>query len=139
MNNILKTVGTCMLFAATSPSFAEPNGKDLFNTYCGTCHGASVMPRVAPPYFGVVDHVKSVHQEKDRFVEYTVDWVANPEEGKSLMSGAIRRFGLMPAFPYEETQVRLIAEYLYGGNEELPAWYIEHYEAEHGHKPQEAE
>ena len=123
--------------ASAGPALAEDNGQILFETHCSACHAMSGKPTVAPPVFAVVNHVKDAYPEKDQFIETIVNWVANPQEDTALMRGAIRKFGLMPPLNIDPIKVKLIAQYLYDGNIELPEWYIEHYKAEHGHEPKQ--
>jgi hypothetical protein len=55
------------------------------------------------------------------------------------MPGAIRKFGLMPAFPLPDEELQAVAEFLYDSDMSLPDWYKEHYAAEHGEPPKEPE
>ena len=131
--NLLTSMAICLL--AFNTSLAQANGQDSFNKLCLSCHVTSGRPTIAPPIFGVINHVKSAYPTKTEFVDRIVNWVANPQKEKSLMPGAIRRFGVMPKLPYDPIEVRLIAEYLYDGKNDLPAWYKEHFKAEHGQEP----
>ncbi len=126
---------TLIMMISANVAFAGNDGKALFDKLCLSCHVISGKPMIAPPVFAVVNHVKSAHPARPDFVNYIVQWVANPQVENALMPGAVRKFGVMPKLPYDAAQVRLIAEYLYDGETARPAWYIEHYEAEHGHKP----
>ncbi len=128
-------ISAFLIIVCTSSSFANTNGKELFNNLCLSCHVTSGKPTIAPPIFAVINHVKYTYPEKPDFVNYVVEWVENPRQEKALMPGAIKKFGSMPKLPYKTDDVRLIAEYLYDGNVQLPEWYIEHYKAEHGHEP----
>ena len=125
-----------LLAAAMSmTSYASEDAEQVFNQLCGSCHVTSGKPTIAPPVVGMVDHVRAAYPAKEDFVERIVAWVANPNADDALMPGAVRKFGVMPKLPYEPAKVRLVAEYLYDGNRELPEWYVEHYEEEHGKKP----
>lgn len=131
-----KLLASALLMLITSNvALAERNGKELFEQLCSSCHVTSGKPTLAPPIFGVVNHVRNVYPQKNEFIEKIVEWVANPQKEKTVMPGAVNRFGLMPKLPYNTVEVRLIAEYLFDGKVELPTWYIEHYKAEHGHEP----
>ncbi len=125
-----------MLFFSSS-AFAIENGSELFDTLCAICHVKQGQPTIAPPVFGMVNHVRRAYPNREAFVQRIVSWVNEPNEEDALMRGAIRKFGLMPKLGYSETDVRLIAEYLYDGKTEFPEWYIKHYEEEHGEKPKE--
>lgn len=119
----------------SNPALAVQNGAELFETLCMTCHVTEGPPTIAPPVFGVINHVKSAYPSRDEFVQRIVRWVNKPNAQDALMPGAVRKFGLMPDLSYSEYDVRLIAEYLYDGKTELPEWYIEHYKQEHGEAP----
>lgn len=118
-----------------SPAHATDEGKALYKTLCMSCHVASGRPTVAPPLFGVKNHLIRVYPEREAFVERVVHWVKRPDASKTLMPGAIRRFGLMPALPYPEDQVRKVAEFIYDTSLSMPGWYEEHYRQEHGGSP----
>lgn len=119
----------------SSSVFALENGSELFDKLCVICHVKEGKPGNAPPIFAVVNHVKGAYPNKQEFVQKITSWVNEPKEASALMPGAIRKFGLMPAMGYSESDVRLIAEFLYDGNTDLPEWYIKHYEQEHGKVP----
>jgi len=123
-----------MLFFSNSV-FATENGSELFDKLCAICHVKQGQPTIAPPVFGMVNHVRRAYPNREQFVERIINWVNEPKAEDALMRGAIRKFGLMPKLGYSENDVRLIAEYLYDGKTEFPEWYIEHYKEEHGEAP----
>jgi mono/diheme cytochrome c family protein len=114
---------------------ASQEGFGLFQSLCMSCHALSGPPTVAPPAFGVKNHVMQVYPQRDDFVNYIVQWVGQPDPSRALMPGAVRRFGPMPAMPYPRDQVRKVAEFLYDADLRMPGWYRQHYEAEHGRPP----
>jgi len=126
------------LFVAfhSTNAFAS-DGEKLYQQHCGTCHGATAQGqrRIAPPIFAVKNHYLAVHDEELTFVDAINDWVANPEEEKSLMKGAIRHFKLMPKIPVAEDDVTKIAEYIFSDAVAIPAAYKRHYQERHGGKP----
>lgn len=111
------------------------DGFSLYQSMCSACHVASGRPTVAPPLFGVKNHVMGAYPERQEFVEYIVQWVKNPQAERSLMPGAVRRFGVMPTLPYSETDVRAVAGFIYDADLSMPDWYSEHYRQEHGKMP----
>lgn len=60
-------------------------------------------------------------ENKEAIVKAIAHWVGAPSEEKSLMTGARRKFGLMPPLPYPEEDVKAIAGYLYEGRFEMPS------------------
>jgi mono/diheme cytochrome c family protein len=123
-----------LLILLTMPSSAE-EGRALFEKYCIACHQIQGPPKVAPPVFGVINHVKGVYPEREAFVKRIVEWVENPNPNDVLMPGAAKRFGVMPKLGYPKKDVRKIAEFLYDHRVDLPQWYIEHYRQQHGRDP----
>lgn len=119
-----------------SISLAEDHGENLFTQHCGLCHGetAAGQRRIAPPIFAVKNHYLSVHDEELTFVDAINSWVANPEEEKSLMKGAIRHFNLMPKITVSESDVTKIAEYIFSDAVGIPDAYKKHYNNNHGAK-----
>ena len=110
-------------------------GRELFDKYCIACHKIQGTPQLAPPIFGVINHVKAMYPEREAFIERVVAWVDNPNPNDVLMPGAARRFGVMPKLGYPTEDVRKIAAFLYEHRIDLPEWYIEHYRQEHGKNP----
>jgi hypothetical protein len=125
---------TAFLIIFTMPSVAQ-EGRALFEKYCIACHQIQGPPKIAPPIFGVINHIKEVHPERKAFVKRIVEWVENPDPNNTLMPGAVRRFGIMPKLNYPRKDVHKIAEFLYDHPINLPQWYIEHYQQQHGRKP----
>jgi len=121
-----------LLFFLMPSAQASQDGKSLFESLCMSCHVVSGQPTIAPPVFGMKNHVMKAYPSREDFINYIVDWVKQPDASRSLMPGAVRRFGVMPALPYPEEQVRKVAGFLYDTNLKMPGWYRKHYEAEHG-------
>ncbi len=90
--------------------------------------------RIAPPIAGVRMHYLSVHQDKDSFVNAVTSWLEKPDANKSLMPGAIRHFNLMPPVSAPKEDAKIIAEYIFNGEIDMPAGYKEHYQQMHGNK-----
>jgi mono/diheme cytochrome c family protein len=123
------------LFALTALSAGAEDGAALFDKYCIACHKIQGPPQIAPPIFGVINHVKGAYPQRDAFIQRVVDWVANPDANDTLMPGAVRRFGVMPKLGYPTEDVRKIAAFLYDHRMDLPQWYVEHYRQQHGKDP----
>lgn len=126
-----------LLFFLVPSTQASEDGKALFETLCMHCHSVSGQPTVAPPVFGMKNHVISAYPQREDFINYIVRWVEQPDASRALMPGAVRRFGVMPTFAYPQEQVRKVAEFLYDTDMRLPDWYRDHYRAEHGEAPPE--
>lgn len=111
-------------------------GKKVYESACMACHVVKGKPTIAPPIFAVKNHVLDAYPEREDFIQQVKSWVKKPAEEDALMRGAIRKFGLMPALPHlSDEDLQAVAEYLFDTDMELPEWYAEHYEEEHGKKP----
>ncbi len=125
-----------VLSASTNPDLAT--AEKLLGKHCMACHGqtkdaaGNYKRRVAPPITAVIMHYKSVHKEKEDFIDAVVEWVDNPDEERTLMRGAIRHFNLMPKLDIPEEDVEQIASYLFDDNIPIPEAYRRHYEQNHG-------
>lgn len=96
-------------------------GKTLIEQNCYSCHTPEMtgQQRLAPPIQMVKMHYMRDYETKEAFVEAIADWVNEPNKDKSIMPGALNRFGLMAPLAISEEDVRLIADYLYQAD--LPA------------------
>jgi mono/diheme cytochrome c family protein len=133
MQKKIVTILLSMFFI--SPAFASTDGKTLYKTLCSSCHVPEGQPTLAPPLFGMKNHVMGRYPAREDFINYVVNWVKKPDASRSLMPGAVNRFGVMPAFPYEEDQVRAIAAFIYDSDLTMPGWYQQHYQQQHGKPP----
>lgn len=103
-------------------------------TLCFSCHSpsADMDMRMAPPMVAVKMHYTKEYDNQIDFVNAIWDYMQKPDESKSLMKGAVKRFGLMPYVPYKEEDIRAIATYMYNNELEKPDWYDEHHKQKHG-------
>mgnify|MGYP001601411240 CR=1 FL=1 len=127
-------LSSSLLLTHVAPSTAS-TGEETFNQLCLSCHVKQGKATIAPPLFGVVNHVKNVYPDREAFIQRVVDWVESPNADQALMPGAVKKFGLMPKLAYPSSQVRKAAEYLYDADINPPSWYKEHYKKEHGKNP----
>ena len=93
-------------------------GYELMQQKCFICHIEKPDPNkknlmIAPPMLRVQEHYKPTYPDKNDFVDAITEWVKNPVKTKTLMPGTIRKFNLMPKLPYEDADLKLIAEVLY--------------------------
>ena len=101
---------------------------------CYSCHSpnAGMDMRIAPPMAGVKMHYLEMYENEEEFVNAIWSFLENPEEDKSLMKGAVRKFGLMPYVPYQEEDIKSIASYIYNNELEKPDWFDQHVKGRHG-------
>ncbi len=104
-------------------------GYTLMKNNCYVCHNPSAKSHdsiIAPPFKAVKMHYTKTYDNKKDFVEAVVNWVQNPQEDKSLMPGAIKRFKVMPKLPLKAEQLEKIAAYIYDNAVEQPNWMPAH-------------
>lgn len=134
---------TALIFILTSQAAQADNdveqGEKLYKTYCLACHGNTggmdMSKRVAPPIIAVRMHYLGPYPDKNEFVAAIVNWLEKPDESKTLMPGAIRKFKLMPPVPVARDAAEKIATYVYAGELESPDGFDKHYEEMHGKRP----
>jgi hypothetical protein len=108
----------------------EHPGKKLMENYCYTCHSPSapmIEGRIGPPMAAVKAHYLLEHPQKEEFIQQMVSFVDDPSVEKSVMPGAVKRFGLMPYQQYPDGAVEKIAEYMYEYEIEEPDWFAQHW------------
>jgi len=106
------------------------DGKKLLETKCYVCHNPSTgenQQRIGPPMVAVKAHYLDVYGDRESFVNGIMEFVKSPSEEKSMMRGAVRRFGVMPTQQFPEEEVRKIAEYIYDYQIAEPEWFKEHW------------
>ena len=100
---------------AAADTVAFQQGKILIEQNCYSCHTPEMtgQQRLAPPIQMVKMHYMRDYETKEAFVDAIADWVSEPNKDKSIMPGALNRFGLMAPIAISEEDVRMIADYLY--------------------------
>lgn len=113
-------------------------GAKIYQSACMSCHALAAKEEgIAPPLFGVKDHVIKAYPERAAFVQRVAAWVKTPNANDVLMPGAVAKFGLMPAqAQLSDADLQAVAAFIYDTDFTKPDWYNAHYQAEHGKKPQ---
>lgn len=103
---------------------SEKTGEQLLNDRCMICHKLAPThdELLAPPMRGIQMNYKSRFDSKAEFVEAVVNWASGPDSTKSVMPGALEEFGLMPYLSFSESELYLIANYIYDADLPRPAW-----------------
>ncbi len=112
------------------------SGKKLMETQCYVCHNPSTNhdARIAPPMVAIKSHYLTNNTTKEEFADAIWDFVQKPSEEKTKMRGAVRRFGVMPYQPFNEEEIRQIADYMYEYKIDEPEWFKKHIEEENNGK-----
>jgi cytochrome c len=90
------------------------DGKTTFETVCSTCHSVEPPAKLAPPMLHVSRHYRSAFASEEEAVAAMVRFILKPDTATATMPAhAIERFGLMPALPLSEAQLRGVARYVW--------------------------
>lgn len=118
----LKSLVVSLLASAALAVFAQASadGERIFDQKCATCH-SKTMPKdrskiVAPPLFGIMNHVKMVYPKREDAIEFIVDYVLDPSVEKAVcMPQKIKRFGLMPSLKgsISKDELKKVSEWMY--------------------------
>lgn len=99
---------------STKPETAPPSGKAIYQKNCSMCHSLKPPPKSAPPIVGMAAHYHEAFKDKDAAVEHMVKFMQAPDSSKSKLERfAITRFGLMPAMPLSEEELRAVSGWLW--------------------------
>ncbi|MEN8168935.1 MAG: c-type cytochrome [Pseudomonadota bacterium] len=131
----MKKIIIMSLLVASGAVFAD--GKKVLEQVCMTCHvvdGQGGGQRAAPPMYAVWHHYRQAHTDKESFVAAVSSWLQQPQKEKSVMKGAVKKFGLMDKLEIDAVQAQSVAEHLYERSFNLPESYLAHYNAKHGKK-----
>ena len=87
-------------------------GSLLFHGNCITCHN-ELKDISAPSMISVRENYLRAFPKKEDFADYMSKWVTHPNTEGSLILDAIKKYDLMPLLGYEESTLKIIAEYIY--------------------------
>ncbi len=94
-------------------------GYAMLRQRCFICHASAFKEGMnhkdmqAPPMPAVKMHYLRRYPQKEDFIRAVRQWVKKPTVEKSLMPGARKKFGLMPAFPYPDEDLEKMAAVIY--------------------------
>ena len=109
----------------------------LIKNNCFTCHNPGATSHddmLAPPLVGMKYKYQQAFPQKEQFIYNMTNFIANPIKENAIMSGPIRRFGIMPKSVLKPTEIQAVVTYLYDNKVEEPKWFSTHFEEEHGKK-----
>ena len=84
----------------------------LYNGNCITCH-KDTKATSAPSMLEIQTRYKSAFAKKEDFISYMAKWVENPSKDGSLMSDAVKKYGLMPHLSFDEQTLIDISTHIY--------------------------
>ncbi len=86
----------------------------VYEKSCKVCHPMRPPAGQGPPILGLATHYREAFSDKDKAIAHMVDFMKHPDVSKSKVEArAIKRFGLMPAMPNSEKELKLVAEWLW--------------------------
>jgi len=91
---------------------ASQNSALLFHGNCTTCHFETKAVS-APSMMEVRKRYLSAFPQKKDFIVQMSNWVKNPNEERSIMLDAIKKYELMPNLAFEKDVLEDIAGYIY--------------------------
>ena len=116
---------------------ADAEGLHLLKMNCYSCHNPESESHdnmLSPPLAATKYRYKQVYPDKDMFVAQMADFLENPTEENSLMPRPVKRFGIMPKSILSKKEIQELTLFIYENEVEIPGWFPEHFEEEHGFK-----
>ena len=150
MKRILVILSTVLLFSCNKKkesyqeidnsliiAYQPQEAKELMEKHCYLCHSSNadeVEGRIAPPMVAIkARYMDKEGYNKTEFIKAVSEFVANPTDDKSLMYGAVQKFGVMPKQVFPDSTALKIAAFMYDYKIEEPSWFKEHWQG-HGNK-----
>ena len=130
-------LGTLCWIAAPGPvvagealnEAAMASGFQTMETACFSCHSPDAEPadRIAPPMAAIRHRYLMGNPSFAAFRGALVDFVNDPSVANARMRGAVKRFGVMPKFSFDDATLSDVAYYLYHTPLDSPGWAAEGY------------
>jgi cytochrome c551/c552 len=148
MKRILVILSTVLLFSCNKKkepyqeidssiiiAYQPQEAKELMEKHCYLCHSPNaeeVEGRIAPPMVAIkARYIDKEGNSKAEFIKAVSEFVANPSGDKSLMYGAVKKFGVMPKQFFPDSTAVKIASFMYDYKIEEPSWFKGHWQG-HG-------
>ncbi len=110
-----------LLFLATTALIFASNGAELMEKNCASCHMLTTpkfhqLPDLkAPAMDAVVFHINLAMKEKQKKIDFIMDYTQNPDASKSVCeSNKVAQFGVMPSIKgkVSTSDLEKIAEFM---------------------------
>ena len=111
-----------MIASRMSDTIPAADGRVVVTTLCAACHLEQASPKLAPPLSQVSRVYRAALTEREAVVARMTAWIKGPNKNRALMPASdIRRFGLMPALPLPDEQLRSASTFVWTLSEPSPA------------------
>ncbi len=90
-----------------------PGGEDVFNRNCSVCHSVNPPPKSAPPVVPLANRYHQKYATKEEGVAAMVAFLKEPDKNKAVDEEAASRFGLMPAIPLSDEELKAVSEWFW--------------------------
>ena len=104
----------CLTMLFPSPASANPDGKEVFDRNCSVCHSVMPPPKSAPPITPIASRYRQAFGTKPQGVAHMVSFLKSPSKETMVADQqALNRFGLMPAMPLSDADLKAVAEWVW--------------------------
>ena len=111
MKRLLMVMSVGLLF--NSVAQAATDGKAIFDKNCSMCHSVMPPPKTAPPITPLASHYHQKFKTKIEGVNHLAAYLKSPKKENAIDPQAITRFGIMPAQPLPDSELRAVAEWVW--------------------------
>ena len=103
----------------TTAGYPVDLGYKVYKNSCAQCHIEKTteltdnLALKAPPIDVLTRQIKYHYREKEKFIQYVVDFLSQPAEEKSVCKPCIKRWGLMPLIKISEEEKQTVALWMF--------------------------
>ncbi|MEE9906006.1 MAG: cytochrome c [Chlorobium sp.] len=116
MKNVLylsMLFGIASGLASSDATAKIPDGREVFDRNCSVCHSINPPPKSAPPVIPLANRYRQKFQTKAEGVAYMAAFLKKPDKDKAIDANAVSRFGLMPAIPLTDAELKAVASWFW--------------------------
>ncbi len=106
-------------FVITTIVYGSDLGGEIYRKNCVQCHVEKTteltdnLSLKAPPIDALTRQIKYYYRNKEKFVQYVVDFLSQPDTEKSVCKPCIKRWGLMPPVNIPEEEKQSVALWMF--------------------------
>lgn len=107
-------VGIGMMFCVSAQAATStPDGQAIFDKNCSVCHSISPPPKSAPPIVPMASRYHMQYKSKADGINHLVAYMKSPDRKTAVDLQAIARYGIMPAMPLPDQELRVVAGWVW--------------------------